>query len=625
MAWSDRLRDLTTFFNRRRNKTKVYDTTKKQLDLSRMLDPDELYRIINETASGSTYGSTIFNKFFDINVGRSDRYSEYEQMYYRIPEVAAALHILVDLTLSPNVGDKSNELRYISKNGPLGRKAEEYSRTLFESTTVIDNLPKIAFNAFFYGDCFVSNRETNFGIQYTIHDTKETSILFDKSTGINLGIVERVPLSTESAMDRILSLACPSISLDVPRLLVGIVAGETTLKQHDYEVRVKEMEDLINEVLMNTNDSVQKEFKYFPPRKYTTFSIYYNDFYHPYGTSILDPLRATAKQLLLTEAALSIYRMTRAPLRYKFLVEVGSMPENKIRSMLNAIKDSIKRERVISEDSSSSIDTIPDIIAPEEDFWIPVVNGTPWLDISPLEGGNLDPFTGDVDYFRNKLIGGLGLPPSYLGQEEGTSTRALLTLEDMRLNRTIKKYQRDLNVGLTDLNDNNLMMANASELIGQVKVQLPPPQTLEDNVKVENIANRLNTATEFSNLFPNVPKLWIMKNIICMEQNSIDEMEESITEQSKYKIFAEHKPGEVGPEGEPIGGGMSGLGGLGSPGTGFGGGMDMGDFPTEEPTPDLSGVETGDSDLENIDFNKTMEDLGSEVANGPSGNGEMQL
>lgn len=80
MAWSDKLRDLTTFFNRRRNKTKVYDTTKKQLDLSRMLDPDELYRIINETASGSTYGSTIFNKFFDLNIGRADRYAEYEQM-----------------------------------------------------------------------------------------------------------------------------------------------------------------------------------------------------------------------------------------------------------------------------------------------------------------------------------------------------------------------------------------------------------------------------------------------------------------------------------------------------------------------------------------------------------------
>lgn len=626
-SFYDRLLDLTKIFTRIRNKNKVYDTTKKQLDLSKVLDPEDLFRVISDISGGSSYGSNIFNKFFDLSIGRNDRYSQYKQIYYRIPEVASALHIYVDLLLSPNIGDKNNQLRYIHKGGPVGKRAEEYSKALLESSSVINYLPKIMFNFIFYGDCFVSHRKTNFGIQYTIHDTEESSILFDKSTNINLGLVVKVPRSFDSPLDKVLSLACPSISLDLPRRTVGIIADKKrgrTVNDYEYQNKVKEIEDLISEILINTNDNTQVEFKYFPPGKYTQFSLYYNNFYYPYGTAILDPLMSTAKQLLLTEAALSIYRMTRAPLRYKFMVEVGTIPEKNIRGMLNAIKDSIKKDRVISDSPGESIDSIPDIIAPEEDFWIPVVNGTPWFDISNIEGGRLDQFTGDVEYFKKKLIGGIGLPPSYVGQEEGTSTRALLTLEDMRLNRTIKKYQRDFNVGLTDLNDDNLMIAGVPELVGAVEVQLPPPQTLEDNVRIDNIEGRLSTASNFNQLFPNVPKLWIMKNIVCIDQNEIDDMEKMIEDQKKYNIFAENKPGEIGPDGQSMDAGLGGMGGLGGFGTSglddFGGGG----------TDDFEGIgaempyDTGNEDLENIDFNQAMDDVGSDIAQGP-GEGEIQL
>lgn len=622
MSIQDKISDAFNFFSKRRNINKIYDTSKKQLDLSKMLTPEDLYRVISDVTSNS-YGSTVFNKFFDLNLGRADRYSEYDQIYYRIPEAAACVHILVDLILSPNLGDMGNQLRYFPKPGQLGNKAELYSKTLLEQSTLVDHLPKIIFNSLLYGDCFVSSRKTNFGLQYTIHETKETSILFDRSTGINLGIVVR-NAKMDSAMDKILSMACPSISLDLPRNTVGIVAKKIkTVRDYDYNIKVKEIEDLIGEMLLSTSSNNSMiDFKYYPPGKYTSFSIFYNNFYHPYGTSIYDPLRAVAKQLLLTESALSIYRMTRAPLRYKFLVEMGGVPEKNIRGMLNSIKDSIKKERVISDNSNNSIDSIPDMIAPEEDFWIPVMSGQPQLDIVPLDGGSIEPYIGDVEYFKRKFIGGLGMPPSYLGMEEGTSTRALLTLEDMRLTRTIKKYQRDINVGLTELNNNNLQLAEVPELIGQVQVQLPSPQNLEDNVRVENIASRVAVGVDFQGLFPNVPKLWIMKNIVCLTQNEIDDMETAIEEQAKYSIFAENKPGKIGPDGEII---EPSVGGGGGGGDSFGSmDDDMGDFSTDTE-PDFSDVENGDSDLEQLDFKKSMDDLSSNMSNGTPGEGEISL
>lgn len=611
---NNKLSDLVTFFTRRKNSTRVYDSTRKTLDISKILDPNDIYRILNDSMTTGSYGSEIYNKFFDLNLGRADRYAEYEQMYYRIPEVAAALHIYTDLILSPNIGQAHNNLKYFPTNDSLGIKAETYAKTLLESTTVVDYMPKIIFNALFYGDCFVSSRKTNYGIQYTIHNTKETSILFDQTTGICLGIVVRLKRTTDSAIDRILSLACPTISLSVPKQTVGIIAGEVKdLKDYDYLTKIKEMEDMVTEVLANTTNDANAQFRYFPPGKYTTFSIHYNDFYYPYGTSILDPLRAVAKQLLLTEAALSIYRMTRAPLRYKFLVEVGSMPENKIRSMLNQIKDGIKKDRVISNSSNNSIDAIPDMLAPEEEFWIPTVGGTPFLDIVPLEGANLDPFIGDVDYFKKKLIAGLAIPPSYLAHEEGTSTRALLTLEDMRFTRTIKKYQSDINLGLTELNDNNFQLAGVPELIGHVKIQLPSPQTLEDSIRIENLNNRLSTSSDFLSQFPNVPKLWVMKNIVCMDQTEIDDMEKTIEEQKKYRIFSDQPAGELDSSGEIIESTSSNsLNSFGS------------ESSFEDSGPDLDSMNNGDSDLETLDFEKSIEDLSSEISEGPS-EGELSL
>jgi hypothetical protein len=135
------------------------------------------------------------------------------------------------------------------------------------------------------------------------------------------------------------------------------------------------------------------------------------------GTGIFDPCRSIAKQLLLVEAALAAYRATRTPLRNKYIIEVGNTPDAELPALITGIKDRIKREKVL-DNSFKGFDSIPDILGIEEDIWIPAINGTPSMNIEAIQPPSLDGATDDADYFKNKMLGSLGIPPSYLGQEE---------------------------------------------------------------------------------------------------------------------------------------------------------------------------------------------------------------
>lgn len=538
-------------FNKTKIEDKIYDQDKKLLDLGKLLTDEELERTLALVDSGSVFGTSFFQKFFDLAVGRNQRYEEYEQIYYRIPEASAALQMYTDLILSPNVGDRNNELVYLKEPGNLGNRAKIYAEILIKKTKLTEILPNIIFTSCLYGDCFVELNKTRESIKYIIHSPKNVTLITDMVSGIEAGILVYQD-NKESAIKKLLSDKFPSLNVEFPKKLVTIVSSENfgvSMSETDEGEISKYIENQIKDLVKDTLSYEQAKFKYIPPSKYSRFPIYYNNFYFPYGTSLFDTIRGVSKQLLLIEAALGVAKISRSPLRYKYLVEVGTTPQDKIRTLLEGVKNRIKKNKVIDFESGYSFDTIPDMLSPEEDIWIPVVNGTRMLDMEPIDTGSTETFTNDAEYFKKKLIGALGIPPAYLAEEQGASTRALLTLEDIRFSRTIKKYQSDLNFGLNDLINKSLIMIKNPELAGQLEISLPKPKNVEDNVRVENIANRLSVASSFISTFPNIPKLWVLKEIVGLSDSDIDDMKDDIETQKDLIIFNEQTVGESSGEG----------------------------------------------------------------------------
>jgi len=564
----DRLNEIIKNYTAKTVENQIYDESGKKIDLTKLIPPKELSRILQSITSGSIFGETLFEKFFDLSMGRAGRYSEYEQILYRIPEAAQALQIYVDSILAPNVGDRENQILFdIEKENSISVKAKELIQIILKKTNFYDFLPQVIYTTLLYGDCFIEVDKTKSGIRYILHTPKNCTILYDAKTDIELGLIIQQESDSSKLLD-MLSQAYPSLTISVPDRVISVISNKTYMANSNNTFEVNLIKNQIEEIIGDLFKDYGAKYKYLPPGHYVRFPIYYNNMYYPYGTSIFDPVRSIAKQLLLVEAALSIYRATRTPLRTVWTIEVGSTPEDQIPGLINGIMNRVRRQKIINSDNGTgtTLDSIPEMMTLEEDIWSPSINGMPLIKAEPLQSGDVQPYINDAEYFKKKLLGALGIPPAYLAAEEGASTRALLTLEDIRFSRTIKKYQGDINNGLKDLVDTCFILTGHPEFIGCVNITLPEPKNVEDNIRIENLNNRLATANSIMDSFPNIPKLWVLKNIIGLTDDDVDEMSKMVSVQNNLVIFSEQKPGKMGtedfnamsgggiPMGEPIGG-----------------------------------------------------------------------
>ncbi|MFA6621946.1 MAG: portal protein, partial [Candidatus Caldatribacteriota bacterium] len=469
----DRLQEVLKHHLRLTNDNLIYDEVGKKLDLTKIVPPADLSRILQVMGTTGYGGVSLFEKFFDLTMGRAGRYSEYEQMIYRIPEASQALQIYVDSILAPNVGNRDNQISFdsfgTSKVSDVGL---ELADSIFRQTGFYDILPQIVHTTILYGDCFLELDKTSSGIRYILHAPKNVTLLYDEKTDIELGLLIQ-QTSDQSNILKMLSYVYPSLSIPAPPRVVSVVSNVVS-KNPPSKAELKTAEHQIEELLKDLIKDYGAAYKFLPPSKYVKFSLFYNNMYYPYGTSILDSIRSVSKQLLLIESALAIYRATRTPLRTLWTVEVGSTPEDQISGLVNGIMNRVRRQRVIDPDSEggTSIDSIPELMSLEEDIWTPSINGSSLIKAEPINPADTSAYIDDVEYFKRKILAGLGIPPAYLASEQGASTRALLTLEDIRFSRTIKKHQIDFNNTLNALINNCFIILNKAELVNSVKVSL---------------------------------------------------------------------------------------------------------------------------------------------------------
>ena len=183
-----------------------------------------------------------------------------------------------------------------------------------------------------------------------------------------------------------------------------------------------------------------------------------------------------------------------------------------------------------------------------------------------------------------------------------------MTLEDVNFSRTIKKYQNDINHGLDDLVETGFSVINKVYLANAIKVSLPTPRAVEDTMRVQNLAERLNTASSFMSDFEGIPKLWVLKNIVGLTDDDIREMVEDQKAQKEYSIFSE-QVWEEAEDDRSYGGYPGGGGGVPDfSGSGysddFGEDMDMTESDVEMASP-LGEIDS--ASLRNVDLgNETV-------------------
>ena len=123
-------------------------------------------------------------------------------------------------------------------------------------------------------------------------------------------------------------------------------------------------------------------------------------------------------QLRMIEDSLVIYRLSRAPERRIFYIDVGNLPKQKAEQYLRDVMMRYRNKLVYNADTGEIRDD-KKYMAMLEDFWLPRREGGRGTEISTLPGGqNLGEIT-DIEYFKKKLYRSLNVPPSRMDGEGG--------------------------------------------------------------------------------------------------------------------------------------------------------------------------------------------------------------
>ena len=123
-------------------------------------------------------------------------------------------------------------------------------------------------------------------------------------------------------------------------------------------------------------------------------------------------------QLRMIEDSLVIYRLSRAPERRIFYIDVGNLPKIKAEQYLRDVMNRY-RNKLVYDASTGEVRDDRKHMSMLEDFWLPRREGGRGTEISTLPGGQNLGELSDVQYFQKKLYRSLGVPESRIAAEGG--------------------------------------------------------------------------------------------------------------------------------------------------------------------------------------------------------------
>ncbi len=244
----------------------------------------------------------------------------------------------------------------------------------------------------------------------------------------------------------------------------------------------------------------------------------------PYGTSMLEKARRIWKQLLLSEDAMLIYRVTRAPERRIFKIFVGNIDEQDVPSYVNKIADNFKRSPVIDQ-NTGQIDTRYNQMAQDQDYFIPVRDASAPSPIETLPGATNLSEIADIQYLQKKLFTALRVPKPFLGFEEVNGEGKNLALQDIRFARTVNRIQQAMLQELNKIAIIHLYILGLEDELENFTLTLNNPSTQAEMLKIEQTQLKVtlykDAVSDAGNGFGSMSMTRARKEILGMSEEDI--------------------------------------------------------------------------------------------------------
>ena len=147
--------------------------------------------------------------------------------------------------------------------------------------------------------------------------------------------------------------------------------------------------------------------------------------------------------LKMVEDALVIYRVSRAPERRIFYIDVGNLPKLKAEQYVNDIMNKF-RNKIVYDAATGEVRDDKKHLSMMEDFWMPRREGGKGTEITTLSGGQNLGQIEDINYFQNKLYQALNVPVSRLRPDQGFSLGRSneISRDEIKFNKFIERLRR---------------------------------------------------------------------------------------------------------------------------------------------------------------------------------------
>ena len=164
-------------------------------------------------------------------------------------------------------------------------------------------------------------------------------------------------------------------------------------------------------------------------------------------------------QLRMIEDALVIYRISRAPERRIFYIDVGNLPKIKAEQYLKDIMNRY-RNKLVYDATTGEIRDDRNHMSMLEDFWLPRREGGRGTEITTLPGGSNLGEIDDIVYFQRKLYRSLNVPISRLEAESGFSLgrSTEITRDELKFTKFVQRIRKKFVPLFTDILKTQLLL-----------------------------------------------------------------------------------------------------------------------------------------------------------------------
>jgi len=228
------------------------------------------------------------------------------------------------------------------------------------------------------------------------------------------------------------------------------------------------------------------------------FRLLGDDKYLPYGSSILNKVRRVFRQLVMAEDAMLTYRIIRAGEKKVFKIDVGNIDEDDIEEYIYKVATTFKKTASVAP-NDGQIDYRFNILGNDEDYFLPVRNANTQTGIETLPGAqNLDQIQ-DIEYLRDNLFTGLGVPKPFLSFQDASGGGKNMAQYDIRFAKKVNRIQQAMIQELNKMAMIHLyLLGYSGEDLNGFMLTLTNPSTQQELLKSELLRDKAQTYTELT-------------------------------------------------------------------------------------------------------------------------------